>query len=91
MNKNYSSLSFHLVHFLPCFMGICKNKDQNRGESKNVVRISLAEQSAAGIEQTSAASEQTNSSMEDISVNSMKLANLSEELNGFVQQFKLSN
>ena len=65
--------------------------NENKLKSKNVVRISLAEQPAAGIEQTSAASEQTNSSMEDISVNSMKLANLSEELNGFVQQFKLSN
>ncbi|KZN97847.1 hypothetical protein [Aeribacillus pallidus] len=54
--------------------------NENKLKSKNVVRISFAEQSAAGIEQTSAASEQTNSSMEDISANSMKLANLSEEL-----------
>ncbi len=60
-------------------------------KAKMLCGFSLAEQSAAGIEQTSAASEQTNSSMEDISVNSMKLANLSEGLNGFVQQFKLSN
>ncbi|WP_233879334.1 methyl-accepting chemotaxis protein [Virgibacillus halodenitrificans] len=49
----------------------------------------ISEESAAGIEETSASSQQTTSSMEQVSANSQSLADLAEELNEVVNEFKL--
>ena len=49
----------------------------------------LSEESAAGVEQTSASAQQTSSAMEEVTVSSANLAQLAEELNELVHQFKL--
>lgn len=49
----------------------------------------VSEEAAAGIEQTTATTEQTNAAMEEVASSSNELANLAEELNEIVQQFKL--
>ena len=48
-----------------------------------------AEESAAGVEQTAASVQQTTSSMEEVARSSVDLANVAEELNELVRQFKL--
>lgn len=50
---------------------------------------SISQESAAGVEETSAASQQINSSMEEVAGSSKHLANLAEELNQIVHQFKI--
>ncbi|WP_440894684.1 methyl-accepting chemotaxis protein [Amphibacillus sp. Q70] len=50
---------------------------------------SISEESAAGVEETSASAEEVTSSMGEISSNSTGLANLVEELNQLIRQFKL--
>ncbi|MGG0643149.1 methyl-accepting chemotaxis protein [Sporosarcina gallistercoris] len=49
----------------------------------------ISEQSAAGVQQTAAASQQTSSSMEEVAGSSAQLAQLAENLNGLVREFKL--
>lgn len=49
----------------------------------------ISEESAAGVEETAATSQQSYSSMEEVAVGSEKLANLANELNELVRQFKL--
>ncbi|WP_342573676.1 methyl-accepting chemotaxis protein [Solibacillus sp. FSL K6-1781] len=58
--------------------------------NNSVVEIaSVSEESAAGIEQTSASVQQTSSIMEEVAGSSKHLANLAEELNTLVREFKL--
>lgn len=60
----------------------------NMGRSVEEI-AAISEESAAGIEETSASSQQANSSMEEIAASSQDLAQLSEELHGLVERFKL--
>ena len=49
----------------------------------------VSEESAAGVEETSATAQQSLSAMEEIANSSVSLADLSEQLNSLVKQFKL--
>ncbi|MGE7923893.1 methyl-accepting chemotaxis protein [Viridibacillus arvi] len=49
----------------------------------------ISEESAAGVEETAATSQQSSNSMEEVAVGSEKLADLANELDELVRQFKL--
>ncbi|WP_130859728.1 methyl-accepting chemotaxis protein [Gracilibacillus phocaeensis] len=51
----------------------------------------ISEQSAAGVEETAASSQQTSSSMEVVAQSSNELSRIAEELDGYVNKFKLTN
>ncbi|WP_284139101.1 MULTISPECIES: methyl-accepting chemotaxis protein [unclassified Virgibacillus] len=66
---------------------IVEESEQMNRSIEDIAAIS--EESAAGIEETSASSQQTSSSMEEVAASSNALANLAEELNELVKQFKI--
>ncbi|MGY0694216.1 methyl-accepting chemotaxis protein [Virgibacillus sp. FSP13] len=62
------------------------NSEQMNSSIQEIAAI--AEESAAGVEQTTASTQQTTSSMEELATNSINLAELTEDLNALVHQFK---
>lgn len=68
------------------------NKVAQNSESINVSideMASISQESAAGVEQTTATVEETAATMEEISRGANHLANMAEELNSQLQQFKI--
>jgi len=68
------------------------NKLAQNSESVNTSvdeMASISQESAAGVEQTTATIEETASTMDEISRSASQLADLSEELNSQLQQFKI--
>ncbi|KOO52631.1 chemotaxis protein [Viridibacillus arvi] len=58
--------------------------------NSSIVEIAaISEESASGVEETAATSEQSSSSMDEVAVRSEKLADLANELDELVRQFKL--
>lgn len=66
---------------------IVKNSEQMNYFIQDIAAVT--EEASAGIEETSAASQQASSSMEEVANSSDELAELANELNNMLQQFKL--
>lgn len=67
--------------------GIVSSSQQMSRSIENIAAVS--EESAAGIQETAASAEQSSSSMEEVAGNSVQLAQLAEQFNDLISQFKL--
>lgn len=64
------------------------SNSQNMNEAVEDI-AAVSEESAAGVEEMTATTEQTNAAMEEVANSSENLAQLAEELNGLVEEFRL--